>query len=241
MPDHRYQQYCGLARTLDVAGDRWTLLIVRELMPGPRRFTDLIDGLPGVSRNLLTERLRDLESDGIVTRQELPPPAARQVYELTEDGRDLAAAITPMIAWGARRMSERRPTDTFHPRWAAIAMSVLADREAAQGVRETYQFFIGGSAFHFAVDNGTVGLRDGRAEDPAVTWTTDEKTWADIAAGKLTAPAAVRTGALTVDGDSKAANRLRNIFSRTRMMATAHAAVRGQPRTRSGKRRSQPK
>ena len=225
MPDRGYEQYCGLARTLDVAGDRWTLLIVRELMPGPRRFTDLIDGLPGVSRNLLTERLRDLESDGIVTRRDLPPPAARQVYELTEDGRDLAVAITPMIAWGARRMSERDPAEAFHPRWAAIAMSVLADGEAAHGVRETYQFVIGSSPFHFEVDDGTVRLRDGWADDPAVTWTTDEETWADIASGTLTAPAAISTGALTVDGDSKAASRLRKIFSRTQMMARAKATT----------------
>src|SRR6266478_2978003 len=95
MPEHRYQQFCALARALDVAGDRWTLLIVRELAPGPRRFTDLIDGLPGVSRKLLTDRLRDLERDGIIARKELPPPAARQVYELTHDGRDLATAMAP--------------------------------------------------------------------------------------------------------------------------------------------------
>src|SRR3954451_23206277 len=101
MPEHRYHQYCGLARALDVAGDRWTLLIVRELMPGPRRFTDLIDGLPGISRKLLTERLRDLEGEGIIGREELPPPAARQVYELTEEGRDLAEAMVPLVAWGA--------------------------------------------------------------------------------------------------------------------------------------------
>src|SRR3954453_102867 len=101
MPGHRYHQYCGLARALDVAGDRWTLLIVRELVPGPRRFTDLIDGLPGISRNPLTERLRALEDDIIVARQELPPPAALQVYELTDDGRDLAFAMAPLIGWWA--------------------------------------------------------------------------------------------------------------------------------------------
>src|ERR671922_2074062 len=104
MPEHRYQQYCALARALDVTGDRWTLLIVRELTPGPRRFTDLIDGLPGISRKLLTERLRDLERDGIIARKELPPPAARQVYELTDDGRGLAIAMAPLIGWGAKRM-----------------------------------------------------------------------------------------------------------------------------------------
>src|SRR3954453_11290223 len=103
MPEHRYQQYCALARALDVAGDRWTLLIVRELVPGPRRFTDLMEGLPGISRKLLTERLRALEREGLIARQELPPPAARQVYELTDEGRDLASAMAPLIGWGARR------------------------------------------------------------------------------------------------------------------------------------------
>src|ERR671933_393953 len=113
----RYKQYCALARTLDVVGDRWTLLIVRELAPGPRRFTDLLDGLPGVSRNLLTRRLRALEAAGIIARQELPPPAARQVYELTEDGRDLAVAMAPLIAWGARRLGDRKQRERFRPQW----------------------------------------------------------------------------------------------------------------------------
>src|SRR2546430_14118240 len=119
MPEHRYQQFCALARALDVAGDRWTLLIVRELAPGPRRFTDLIDGLPGISRKILTERLRDLERDGIIARKELPPPAARQVYQLTNDGRDLAVAMAPLIGWGLRRRGDRHPEESFRPRAAA--------------------------------------------------------------------------------------------------------------------------
>src|SRR5918997_2585847 len=209
MSEHRYQQYCALARALDVAGDRWTLLIVRELAPGPRRFTDLIDGLPGVSRNLLTTRLRALERDGIVARQELPPPAARQVYELTADGRDLALAMAPLIAWGARRIGERKPGEIFRARWPAVAMAGLADREAARGVSETYQYLVGDSAFHFKVDDGSIELHDGRAEDPAVTVTTDEETWADIASGKIRFQEAVATGALTVSGASPAVKRLR--------------------------------
>jgi DNA-binding HxlR family transcriptional regulator len=194
MPEHRYQQYCGLARALDVVGDRWTLLIVRELVPGPRRFTDLIDGLPGISRNLLTERLRALESEGIVARRELPPPAARQVYELSDDGRDLAAVMGPLIGWGARRLGERKSGESFRARWAAVGMSALADREAAKGVSETYQYLVGESAFHFTVDDGSIQLRDGRAEDPAATLTTDEQTWADIASGNITASSAPATG-----------------------------------------------
>ena len=227
MTEHRYQQYCALARALDVVGDRWTLLIVRELRPGPRRFTDLVDGLPGVSRKLLTERLRELERNGIIARRDLPPPAARQVYELTEDGRDLATAMAPLIAWGSRRIGERGSGETFRARWPAVAMVGLADREAAKGVSETYQYVVGDSAFHFTVDDGSIELRDGRAEDPSVVWTTDEDTWADIVSGKTTASAAAATGALTVTGDEQAVKRLRKIFSRDHMLSQAKAAAAG--------------
>jgi DNA-binding HxlR family transcriptional regulator/putative sterol carrier protein len=219
MPERRYQQYCVLARALDVAGDRWTLLIVRELTPGPRRFTDLIDGLPGISRKLLTERLRALEGHGLIARQELPPPAARQVYELTADGRDLARAMFPLFAWGARRLGDRKPTETFQARWSAVGMTALANREAAKGVSETYQYLVGRWAFYFTIDDGSIQLHDGRAQDPAVTLTTDEETWANIACGKITASSAAATGALTVAGDRQAAKRLGKIFSRNRLLA----------------------
>jgi DNA-binding HxlR family transcriptional regulator/putative sterol carrier protein len=234
MAEHRYQQYCALARALDIAGDRWTLLIVRELVPGPRRFTDLIDGLPGISRNLLTERLRDLERDGVIARQELPPPAARQVYELTDDGRDLAHAMAPLIAWGASRIGEREPTESFRAHWPAIAMAGLADREAAKGVREAYQYLVGQSAFYFTIDDGSIQLHDGRAEEPAVVLTTDEETWADIASGKITTSSAVSKGALTVAGDPQAAKRLGKIFSRNQVLAEAEATINGDPGLRWG-------
>jgi DNA-binding HxlR family transcriptional regulator/putative sterol carrier protein len=227
MPEHRYQQYCGLARALDVAGDRWTLLIVRELVPGARRFTDLLDGLPGISRNLLTERLRGLERDGVIARRDLPPPAARQVYELTDDGRDLAGAMVPLIGWGARRLGGRKAGESFRARWAAVGLASLADREAARGVSETYQYLVGDSAFHFTVDDGSIQLRDGRAEDAAVTLTTDEKTLADIASGKITASSAARSGALTVAGDRQAAKRLGKIFGRDPLLAQAEASISG--------------
>jgi len=225
MARHRYQQYCALARTLDVAGDRWTLLIVRELAPGPRRFTDLLDGLAGVSRKLLTERLRMLEGDGIVARTELPPPAARQVYELTEDGHALAIAMAPLIAWGARRIGDRQAGESFRPRWPAVAMVGLADREAAKGVSETYQYLVGDSAFHFTVDDGSIEVHDGGAEGPSVVVTTDEETWADIASGKTAASSAAATGALTVAGDPQAVKRLGRIFSRSQMLEQTRTAA----------------
>ena len=225
MARHHHQQYCALARTLDVAGDRWTLLIVRELAPGARRFTDLLDGLPAVSRNLLTERLRTLEREGLVARRELAPPAARQVYELTDDGRDLAHAMAPLIAWGARRIGDRQPGESFRARWPAVAMAGLADPEAAKGVSETYQYLVDDSAFYFTVDDGSIELHDGRAENPSVVVTTDEQTWADIASGKTVASSAAATGALTAAGDPRAVKRLGKIFSRSQMLGQARTAV----------------
>jgi DNA-binding HxlR family transcriptional regulator/putative sterol carrier protein len=225
MREHRYEQYCALARALDVVGNRWTLLIVRELRPGPRRFTDLVDGLPGVSRKLLTERLRDLERDGIVTRREVPPPVARQVYELTEEGRDLATAMAPLIAWGARRLGQRRPGEFFSPRGPAVAMVGLADRDAAKGVRETYQYVVGDEAFYFVVNDGSIELQDGRAEGAAVVVTTDADTWANVASGMITTSSAIAAGALTVAGEAQARKRLRTIFSRKHMLSSARAAV----------------
>jgi DNA-binding HxlR family transcriptional regulator/putative sterol carrier protein len=225
MREHRYEQYCALARALDVVGNRWTLLIIRELRPGPRRFTDLVGGLPGISRKLLTERLRDLEGDGIINRRELPPPAARQVYELTEEGRDLATAMAPMIAWGARRLGEREPGEFFSPRGPAVAMVGLADRDAAKGVRETYQYVVGDEAFYFVVDDGSIELHDGRADDAAVVVTADEDTWAKVASGRIRTSSAVAAGAFTVAGDPRARERLRKIFSRRHMLDRARAAV----------------
>jgi DNA-binding HxlR family transcriptional regulator/putative sterol carrier protein len=227
MAQHDYQQYCALARTLDVVGDRWTLLIVRELTPGPRRSTDLIDALPGVPRKLLTDRLRALERNGTIARQELPPPVARQVYALTDDGRDLAVAMAPLIALGARRIGDRTLGESFRARWPAVTMAGLADREAASGVSESYQYLVGDSAFHFTVNDGSIELHDGCAHDPAVTLTTNEETWAHIASGKIRASSAAPTGALTVAGDPEAAKRLRTIFAREPMLAQAQATVDG--------------
>jgi DNA-binding HxlR family transcriptional regulator/putative sterol carrier protein len=227
MPEHRYQQYCALARTLDVAGDRWTLLIVRELAPGPRRFTDLVEGLPGISRRILTERLRQLERDGVIARRELPPPAARQVYALTDDGRDLATAMAGLIAWGARRLGEREPGEAFRPRWPAVAMANLADGEAAEGTTEIYQYLVGDAAFYFTVDDGSIEVHDGRAREAAVVVTTDEETWADIASGKTKASVAAENGSLTIAGDPEAAKRLRKIFSRKQLLGRPRPAGAG--------------
>ena len=107
----RYEQYCPMAHALDLVGDRWALLVVRELMHGPKRYTDLVDHLPGIGTNILAARLRDLEGHGIVARRTLPPPAASKVYELTDYGRELRPALRELALWGARSLGPPTAAD----------------------------------------------------------------------------------------------------------------------------------
>src|SRR2546422_856724 len=109
-----YGQYCSIARALDVVGDRWTLLIVRELLlRGACRFTDLKNGLPGVATNLLSGRLKELEEAGLISREDAPPPIATTLYDLTEDGRALEPVLKAVATWGLRYMADERPGDAF--------------------------------------------------------------------------------------------------------------------------------
>jgi DNA-binding HxlR family transcriptional regulator/putative sterol carrier protein len=213
VPKESYPQYCSMARALEVVGDRWTLLIVRELSFGPRRFTDLVDGLPDISRNLLSRRLRELEEQGVLRRGELPPPAARQVYELTNDGHDLAKAMLPLAAWGVRRLGKRQADQAYRPHWAAVAMAGFANRVAASGVHDTYQFVVDEQPFYFRVDDGDLELHDGLAEAADLTITTDDETWAAIASGDQSAQEAAAARRLAFEGSAEAGRRLAAIFS----------------------------
>ena len=120
-----YNQYCALAKALDRVGNRWTLLIIRELLVGPKRYSDLRAGLPGIASNLLSERLRELQSEGIVRRRELPPPAASVVYELTDLGARLESAVVELVRWGAHWMTERREGEVFRPDLLVVALGAL--------------------------------------------------------------------------------------------------------------------
>lgn len=118
MPRRSYAHYCPLSRALDVIGERWTLLIVRELLVGPRRYTDLHADLPGVSTDVLASRLKEMERDGLVTHRRLPPPAAAAVYELTPRGEGLLPALTALAEWGTADLPpEPGPTDAVRPHW----------------------------------------------------------------------------------------------------------------------------
>ncbi|MEV5148017.1 winged helix-turn-helix transcriptional regulator [Streptomyces sp. NPDC052727] len=204
-PRRSYDQYCSAARALDLVGDRWTLLIVRELLAGPRRYTDLHADLPGVSTDVLASRLKDMERDGLTTRRRLPPPGAAYVYELTERGRRLLPVLQALGAWGEEELGERRPTDAVRAHWFALPLLRALDGEGVVEVRlEEGDFHL-----HVGAEEGPVygdGPAPGEADARLVM---DAATCEAIARGETGLPDAVRDGRVTVTGDGTLAKALR--------------------------------
>ena len=189
-----------MARTLDVIGERWTLLIVRELMLGPKRFTDLLPGLPGIGKNLLTARLRHLEEAGIVARRDLPPPAASRVYELTEDGRALGPAMAELGRWGVERLGPAPPEYTFRLGWAMFPMSYMADVDATRGLHEVYEFRVDDEVFQLEVDDGAVLPHAGAPLEADLVITMDADTLSALFEGDLSPFDALTGGRVKAEG-----------------------------------------
>ena len=204
MSRRTYDQYCAVARALDVIGERWTLLVVRELLTGPKRFKDLLDGLPGIGTTLLTVRLKGLEGHGIVRRSTLPPPAGSKVYELTDLGRSLEEVVMALSRWGLKLLGTPRQEDDLQPAWAMVALQSSLQTEAASGPRETYEFRVDEELFHVRVEGGEAEARQGRATDPDLIVSGDTETLLGVAAGRLAPAEAVETGAVRVEGDREA-------------------------------------
>jgi DNA-binding HxlR family transcriptional regulator len=183
----RYDQYCPVAHALDVVGDRWALLVIRELMQGPKRYTDLADGLPGIGTNVLAARLRDLEANGVVSKKILPRPAASRVYELTEYGLELKPVIRELALWGARSLGPPTPEDELFPGWLVNPVDVILGPVAPSG------------RFEFRAGDEIASLVDGVAhvgpvEDPDVVVEGD-------AAGLYFLFVERRLDGVTIEGD----------------------------------------
>jgi DNA-binding HxlR family transcriptional regulator len=205
-PRRSYDQYCSAARALDVVGDRWTLLIVRELLSGPRRYTDLHADLPGVSTDVLASRLKDMERDGLTTRRRLPPPGAAYVYELTPRGSELLPVLQALGTWGEPELGERRPTDAVRAHWFALPLLRLLEGEGLVEVRleeGEFHLHVGG-----AQDGPAYG--DGPApREPDARLVLDAGTCEALSRGELDLPDAVRDGRVEVTGDGTIAKALR--------------------------------
>ena len=215
MSKRSYNQYCAIAHALDIVGERWTLLIVREMIMGPRRFTDLMLGLPGIGTNLLASRLKQLEAAGIVFRQTLPPPAASSVYALSDLGYGLEPVIVNLHRWGSRTQPPPGPETQFRTAWSALAMKLSPDPEAAMDLNETYEFRVDDEVFHAEVRDGAVKSERAPARNPDVVISTDGATFASILMGRATMRDAVDSGAARVDGDWEALRRCASVFGLT--------------------------
>jgi DNA-binding HxlR family transcriptional regulator len=201
-----YEQVCGLARALDVLGDRWTLLVVRELVRGPKRYRDLQDALPGIGTNLLAARLRTLVEHGIAERTVLPPPAGVPVYELTARGEALRPALQALALWGFELVPDDPTQGTARAAWAAMTMA--AHLEAQGGSAGTVLFEVGDERFHL---RGTE-VRDGApAGEPDLVVRGELLPFLAVASGRVGAPEALRSGALEAT-DRRAAERLLEAF-----------------------------
>lgn len=216
MAKRTYDQYCPLACALDVLGERWTLLIVRDLLAGPRRYTDLHRGLPGLATDLLTERLRALEEGGIVRRRDLPPPAAATVYELTERGRELEEPIFALARFGLGFLG-RGPGPDVQPRpdHLGLLLRVLFKPEHAPAKPETWIFESDGAKLALTVSADGVSLHpDGDAipDEPRARFIGQVPTIYGLVVGRLDVPAALADGRLKVEGDKRALDRMQAAF-----------------------------
>ena len=191
MARRSYAQYCGLARALDVLGERWTLLAIRELLLGPKRFSDLLEGLPGIGPNVLSTRLRTLEGEGLVRKRRLPPPAASTVYELTDRGRALEPAVIELTRWGIGLMGAPAEGDRYRPAWLLTSLRAAFEPDAATGLRRTYRLRVDNKVFTVRVDDGTLEVTQGETAEPDVAIALDSATLLALSGGELDIDGAV--------------------------------------------------
>jgi DNA-binding HxlR family transcriptional regulator len=209
----RFDQYCPVAHALGLVGERWAFLIVRELLHGPRRYTDLADGLPGIATNILAARLRELEAAGIVRKRRLPPPAPATVYELTEYGAQLDEVFYALARWGARSLGPPGPDDELYPEWGLNAFPALFSPEAARGLTETYVLRIEGDVFTARLEDGRLQTSVGAADDADLGVELDMPTFFRLAEGDLEPGAALDQGLASIQGERAAFERCFRVLS----------------------------
>ena len=226
MPTRSYGQYCALAKALDVVGERWTLLIVRELFAGPQRFSDLLHALPGIGTGMLAARLREMRAANIIELAELPPPAASHVYRLTPRGRQLDAALSALGRWGGDLLGPAGSAAHANPLWllqsfaartatndasVSSASVVLAagDVEKPHAASLPAQFDVNiqldSQWHHLRVRGSRVIARRGARSPASASVSTDSETLLEVCQNHDTLTAALNKGRLAISGDRDAA------------------------------------
>jgi DNA-binding HxlR family transcriptional regulator/putative sterol carrier protein len=206
-----YGDGCAIAHGLDLIGERWALLVVRELLLGPKRFTDLKKGLPNASPNVISERLRELERAGVVERDKLPPPAGSRVYQLTDWGRALEDIVVALGRWGARSPSLPRDAPIGADSMV-LALRTRFDPDAANGLRASYELRLGEDRYRIEVSDEQIEVARGGADRPDATIDTEPGTLAAVLWDGRPLVDAQRAGEMRIEGDQAAVERLLRLF-----------------------------
>lgn len=208
-----FDQYCPIARALEVVGERWSLLIVRELLLGPKRYTDLRRAMPGMWTNLLADRLRQLERVGVIERVDLPPPAARRVYQLTERGRALEPVLLGLGRWGIPLLSGRKKEDPPPSTSVLLGLRAFFRPAAAAKIDERYEVRIGEESYTAVVQRGRLEIHPGPPDAPAATLRADPAGLLDVRVGRVDVGTAIERGLLRFDGPDAGVRRFRRAFA----------------------------
>jgi len=218
-----YGQYCGLARALEIVGERWAVLIVRDLLVGPRRFTDLLRGLPRIPTNVLAARLKELEAGGVVRRRVLPRPAGSVIYELTEYGAELEDAIVRLGRWGAKLLDEPRSDEIITEDSMVIALCSTFDPKAARKLRANYELHFGDIVIHARVDKGKLKVAAGPLPKPDLIIEAGPAI-KELMTGTISPSQAIKNGVVRLKGDPDLLTRFAEIFRIEPMPANTAAS-----------------
>jgi DNA-binding HxlR family transcriptional regulator len=206
-----YEDACAAAHALDLVGERWSLLVMRELMFGPKRFSDLRASLPGVSANVLTQRLEWLEAAGVLARRKLPPPAASQVYELTQWGRESEPIFQALGRWAARS-PWHDPSLPFSAASLMLSLRTMFDAHRAAGLKARIGFRVGAESFLARLGRGAIEIERAAADGADVVLIGEAPVLAGAIYGGAPLAALEASGALRIEGDRALAERFLTLF-----------------------------
>lgn len=219
-----YGQFCGLAAGLDIVGERWTLLIVRELLLAPARFSEIAENLPGIGPNLLSDRLRSLAERGLIEAAPVPGDGRGKQYRLTELGEELREPLLNLARWGMGFLSEKDIGGVARGSWGFLAVQAMVHGQTVPDVSESYEFRVDGEVFHLRLHGGRAVAQRGPADEPAIVVETDATTFVKIGAELLSPFDALVSGVLRIEGDPGAAQRCTRLLGLSTPMLGAQTA-----------------